>query len=106
MKKIILIFLTLLMCIACRKAEEIKESVTSPSVVNKTAVSIELLFQGWQILTDSTLESQLWQFEIKKTYSDGSTEIMNVDKEHLLEKAQSIKLDNDRLKKLCSGLDF
>lgn len=32
--------------------------------------------------------------------------IMNVDKEHLLEKAQSIKLDNDRLKKLCSGLDF
>lgn len=32
--------------------------------------------------------------------------IMNVDKEHLLEKAQSKKIDDERLKKLCSGLDF
>lgn len=74
MKKIILIFLTLLMCIACRKAEEIKESVTSPSVVNKTAVSIDLYFNGEDgVFVNDTLSQHLNRFEAEITYSDNST---------------------------------
>lgn len=73
MKKIILMFLTLLMFVACRKAEEINQSLTNPSLVNKTPVSLVLNHNGAVIYTNDTLSSHLNELTVIETYSDGST---------------------------------
>ena len=61
------------MFVACRKADEIKESITTPSIVNKTPISLVLNHNGTVIYTNDTLLSHLNELTVIETYSDGST---------------------------------